>query len=77
MKNIFIYSLLIILTGCSAKVTYSGGKTVVVRSGAPDMGLENAFLLADQECLKQGKSAVVRSVTSPYSNEYIFECVEN
>jgi len=63
--------------GCSSQVTSSSGRTIIVRSGFPDMGIENALLLAEKECLKKGKSARVQSVTSPNTDRYIFECVKN
>jgi hypothetical protein len=49
---------------------------VVVRAGFPDMGIEKALLLADQECMKKGLSARTQQVTSPSSDRYIFECVK-
>jgi hypothetical protein len=63
------------LAGCAAAVTAAGGRTVVVRAGVPDMGIERALTLAEAECRKQGLSDRVQSVTTPNSDRYIFECV--
>jgi len=63
------------LTGCAAEVTSSSGRTVVVRAGVPDMGVEKALALAEAECAKRGLSARVQSLTSPITDRYIFECV--
>ena len=62
-------------TGCAAQVTSSLGRTVVVRAGVPDMGVEDALARAEVECAKRGLSARVQAVTSPMSDRYIFECV--
>jgi hypothetical protein len=64
-----------VLTGCAAAVTSLGGRTVIVRAGIPDMGIERALALAEAECAKAALSARVQSVTSPNSDRYIFECV--
>ncbi len=63
------------LAACAAQVTSSGGRTVVVRAAVPDMGVENALVLAEAECAKLGLSARVQAVTTPQTDRYIFECV--
>jgi hypothetical protein len=64
------------LGACTApQVTSSSGRTVVVRAGSPDMGVEKALELANAECAKQGLSARVQMVTSATTDRYIFECV--
>lgn len=69
-------ALALALTGCAAQVTSTGGRTVIVRAGFPDMGVERAMALADAECAKQGMSARVQAVSGPMSDRYIFECVK-
>ena len=64
------------LAGCAAQVTSSAGRTVIVRAGVPDMGIERALILAEAECAKQGLSARVQAVTTPSTDRYIFECVK-
>lgn len=63
------------LAGCAAEVTSAAGRTVIVRAGVPDIGVEKALGLAENECAKRGLSARVQSVTSPTTDRYIFECV--
>lgn len=63
----------LLLTACAAKVTTSG-RTVVVRAGFPDMGVEKALALAEAECGKRNQSATVRGVTTRGAARYIFEC---
>jgi hypothetical protein len=65
----------ITVSGCAAEVTAAGGRTVIVRAGVPDMGVERALILANAECGKQGLSARVQSVTTPNTDRYVFECV--
>jgi hypothetical protein len=65
----------VLITACAAQVTTAGGRTVIVRSGFPDMGLENALVLAQMECEKVGLAARVQSVTSATTDRYIFECL--
>jgi len=71
-----ISTLLTTVSGCATQVTSASGRTVVVRAGFPDMGVEKALNLAEAECNKQGLSARVQSVTSPTTDRYIFECVK-
>ena len=68
--------LAVALVGCAAEVTSSAGRTVIVRAGVPDMGIERALILAEAECAKQGLSARVQAVTTPSTDRYIFECVK-
>ena len=70
-----IFTFLAAVTGCAAEVTSAAGRTVIVRAGFPDMGIEKALALAEAECNKQGLSARVQAVTSPMTDRYIFECV--
>lgn len=63
------------VAGCAAQVTAIDGRTVVVRAGFPDIGLEKALASADAECRKQGLSTRVQSVTGENTDRYIFECV--
>ena len=53
----------VLITACAAQVTTAGRRTVIVRSGFPDMGLENALVPAQMECEKVGLAARVQSVT--------------
>lgn len=75
MKSIYILLLAFVITGCAAQVTSSTPSTVVVRAGVPDMGVEKALELAETECAKRKLSARVRSVTSPNTDRYIFDCI--
>jgi len=68
-------AVLLIGAGCSSQVTSSSSRTIIVRAGFPDMGIESALALAEKECLKKGRAARVQGVTSPNTNQYIFECV--
>ncbi len=72
---IFLVALSLVLAACAAEVTTATGRTVIVRSGFPDMGIEKALRLAQGECEKLGLAARVQSVTSPTTDRYIFECV--
>ena len=67
--------LSIATVGCATQVTSASGRTVIVRAGFPDMGVEKALALAEVECNKQGLYARVQGVTSPTTDRYIFECV--
>lgn len=71
-----IISVALALVSCAAEVTSSGGRTVIVRAGIPDMGLEKALTLANAECAKQGLSARVQMLTGATSDRYVFECVK-
>jgi hypothetical protein len=73
-KN-FIFSAAVFLSGCATEITATTGATVVVRAGFPDIGVERALVLADAECQRNKKSAVVVSLTSSNTDKYIFECV--
>lgn len=76
MKYVLI-ALSIALAGCATeKITAVTGRTVVVRAGFPDLGVEKALILADQECAKRDLSARVQQITSPTTDKYIFECVK-
>jgi hypothetical protein len=63
------------LSGCASQVTSSTGRTVIVRAGIPDMGVDSALALAEIECKKKGLAARIQAMTSPMSDRYIFECV--
>lgn len=76
MLKFIVHALAAALVGCAAQVTSSAGRTVIVRAGVPDMGVEAALGLANAECAKQGLSARVQAVTGPTSDRYIFECVK-
>lgn len=75
MKYLFLLVTLIFLSSCAPVVTSSGGRTVIVKAGFPDMGVEKALQLANDECGKLKLSARVQSITTPTSDRYIFECV--
>jgi len=76
MKYLLI-ALTLVVTGCAgAKVTSSNGRTVVVSSGFPDMGVEKALIVADAECAKRNLAARVMMLSSPTTDKYIFECVQ-
>jgi uncharacterized protein YcfL len=76
MKQITILALFCItLTGCAAEVTSSTKSTVVIKAAIPDMGVEKALELAEAECGKKQMSARIRSVTSPITDRYIFDCI--
>lgn len=74
-KCFAVFVLPIALAGCAAEVTSSLGRTVIVRAGFPDMGVDKALMLAEADCNKKGLSARVQAVTSPTTDRYIFECV--
>ncbi len=75
--NKFLYLVIFLLSGCATTVTSVTDRTVIVRAGFPDMGVEKALTLADSECQKRGLSARVQQVTSPTTDRYIFECVKS
>lgn len=77
MGKILLLAAAFVLTSCATQVTAVTDRTVVVRAGFPDMGIEKALLLADQECMKKGLSARTQQLTSPSSDRYIFECVKS
>jgi len=72
---ISLLSVTIFLCGCASQVTSSSGRTVIIRAGIPDLGVDGALTLAEVECQKKGLSARVQAVTSPMTDRYIFECV--
>ena len=76
MKYIMIVLALAMTSCATEKITMATGRTVVVRAGFPDMGVEKALLLADSECAKRDLSARVQQLTSPNTDKYIFECVK-
>ena len=71
-KFAFFAAVIMNLSGCATEVTSATGRTVIVRAGFPDMGVEKALELAEAECRKQGLSARVQAVTSPTTDKYIF-----
>ena len=76
MRQITILALFCIaLTGCAAQVTSSTKSTVVIKAAIPDMGVEKALEMAEAECGKKQLSARVRSLTSPTTDRYIFDCI--
>ena len=75
MKKILTLLFLLLLLGCAAEITSSTPRTVIVKAGIPDMGVEKALVLAEAECAKKGLSARVQAITNPNSDRYIFECV--
>lgn len=75
IRGITFIAMFASLAGCAAAVTSAGGRTVIVRAGIPDMGVERALALAQAECAKQELSARVQAVTTPATDRYIFECV--
>jgi hypothetical protein len=75
-KKLFLFVYLF-TTGCATQVTAVTDRTIVVKAGFPDMGIEKALTLADQECSKKGLSARTQQVTTPYTDRYIFECVKS
>lgn len=76
VKFATIISVALGLVACAAEITSSGGRTVIVRAGFPDMGIEKALTLANVECAKQGLAARVQAMTSATSDRYVFECVK-
>lgn len=75
MRYLMIVLALAMASCASEKITMATGRTVVVRAGFPDMGVEKALALADSECAKRDLSARVQQLTSPNTDKYIFECV--
>ena len=73
--KIFICLLLLVMFGCAAEITSSTPRTVIVKAGIPDMGVEKALVLAEAECAKKGLSARIQTITNPNNDRYIFECV--
>ena len=73
--SLSIVVLASLMAGCAAQVTSSTPSTVVVRASLPDTGVEKALELAEAECAKRNLSARVRSVTSPNTDRYIFDCI--
>ncbi|HPX89332.1 MAG TPA: hypothetical protein PL133_08685 [Methylophilaceae bacterium] len=73
--SLSIVVLAALMAGCAAQVTSSTPSTVVVRASVPDTGVEKALELAEAECAKRKLSARVRSVTSPNTDRYIFDCI--
>ena len=81
MKNLattlcLTVTALLIGVGCSSQVISSSDRTIIVRPGFPDKGIENAMGLAKKECLKEGKLARVPSFTSFNTDIYVFKCVK-
>ena len=81
MKNLattlcLTIAVLLIGAGCSSQVISSSDRTIIVRPGFPDKGIENALALAKKECLKGGRSAKVPSFTSFNTDIYVFKCIK-
>lgn len=77
MNKLCLVSMLLLIGCATPQVTSSTDRTVIVRAGIPDMGVEQALQVADKECAKRGLSARVQQVTSPTTDRYIFECVKS
>jgi uncharacterized lipoprotein YajG len=77
VMKLFALISTLLFTACATQVTAITDRTIVVKAGFPDMGIEKALTLADQECSKKGLSARTQQVTSPYTDRYIFECVKS
>ncbi len=69
-------AVILINAGCSSQVISSSEQTIIVRPGFPDKGIENALALAEEECLKRGRSAKIPSFTSFNNDIYTFKCIK-
>jgi hypothetical protein len=74
-RSIGLWGILILLSGCAAQVTSSTPRTVVVKAGFPDGGLEKALALADAECGKIGRRARPVYPIAPGTDRYAFDCI--
>lgn len=72
--KIIIAILAISLTGCAAKVVSSSARTVVI--SAPDAAIAESQKLADIECAKSKRFARLIKQPTPYSTEFVYDCVE-
>lgn len=77
MKHLMIALTLVLASCATEKITMATNRTVVVQAGFPDMGVEKALVLADNECAKRNLSARVQQMTSRNTHKYIFECVRS
>ncbi len=76
MKNsISFLGILIFLTGCATEIATATPRTVVVKAGFPDRGVEKALAVADAECGKHGRRARPVYPIPPGTDRYVFDCI--
>lgn len=74
-RSIGLWGILILLSGCANEITSATSRTVVVKTGFPDGGLEKALALADAECGKHGRRARPVYPIAPGTDRYTFDCI--
>lgn len=73
--RIFIISLVVLLTGCAAKVLSSNPRSVTVQAG--QVKISEAQTLADAECSKYKRFArLTIRPTDNTPNHWVFDCIE-
>ena len=70
--RLFVIAIPLLLVGCTPTLMHSNPESVTVKSDGYTGGLSSAAKLADIECQKYGKYAVVIPENTSYI--YSFEC---
>ena len=71
---IVFLTALVALQGCATHVVSSNERSVIVESQW--MNIAKAQELADAECAKHSRIAVLTIKADPYERNYVFYCVE-
>jgi hypothetical protein len=69
-----VLTALVALQGCATHVVSSNERSVIVESQW--MNIAKAQELADAECAKHSRIAVLTIKADPYERNYVFYCVE-
>lgn len=73
--RIFIIAMVVLLTGCAAKVLSSNPRSVTVQAG--QVKIAEAQTLADAECSKYKRFArLIIRPTDNTPNHWVFDCIE-
>jgi hypothetical protein len=69
-----VLTALVVLQGCATHVVSSNERSVIVESQW--MNIAKAQKLADEECAKHSRIALLTIKADPYERNYVFYCVE-
>lgn len=69
-----VLALCLGLGGCGAKLLNSNPRSVIVEGAPADVSA--AQKIADAECSKHKRHAVLTGRPRGYSNEFLFDCVD-
>lgn len=74
MRVIGVLFAMLLVAGCATKVVSASARTVVV--SGPDGATAEAQRLADGECKKHNRFARLIARPNPYSDQFVYDCVE-